>query len=60
MTFDGTVVRSDYGARGTTRRTLLGEVAPSGSARTFLEAVRRAEARSDVHRTESRLRTDAK
>lgn len=56
MTFDGAVVRSDnksqramYGARGTTRKTLLGEVATPVAARPFLSAVRGAEARADAH-----------
>ncbi|HEY3706509.1 MAG TPA: lipid-binding SYLF domain-containing protein [Terracidiphilus sp.] len=56
MTFDGAVVRSDeksqramYGARGTPRRTLLGEVAAPSVARPFLSAVRSAEARAGSH-----------
>lgn len=56
MTFDGAVVRSDdksqralYGGRGTTRRTLLGEVTPPPAARPFLSAVRSAEARAATH-----------
>jgi lipid-binding SYLF domain-containing protein len=56
MTFDGAVVRSDesaqramYGARGTPRRALLGEVTPPAAARPFLIAVRGAEARAAVH-----------
>jgi lipid-binding SYLF domain-containing protein len=58
MTFDGAVVRTDdsaqhamYGVRGTTRRTLLGEVAAPADARPFLSAVRGAEARTVSHGT---------
>jgi SH3 domain-containing YSC84-like protein 1 len=63
MTFDGAVVRSDdksqramYGARGTTRRTLLGEVASPAAARPFLSAVRGAEARTVSHGSRRRVR----
>ena len=56
MTFDGAVVRSDdgaqhamYGARGTTKRALMGELAPPSAARPFLAAVRGAEAQAAVH-----------
>ena len=58
MSFDGAVVRSDdtaqramYGARGTTRRALLGEVSSPVAARPFLAAVRGAEGRAAVHGT---------
>jgi len=63
MTFDGAVVREDpgaqkamYGARGTTRRTLLGEVRTPAAARPFLSAVRVAEARTATHKTTRRAR----
>jgi SH3 domain-containing YSC84-like protein 1 len=63
MTFDGAVVRSDdksqramYGARGTTRRTLLGEVAAPAAARPFLSAVRGAEARTVSRGSRRRVR----
>ncbi|KAA6461868.1 hypothetical protein DYQ86_09465 [Acidobacteria bacterium AB60] len=63
MTFDGAVVRADdaaqramYGARGTTRRALLGEVSPPAGARPFLAAVRGAEARADGHGTRRHVR----
>lgn len=58
MTFDGAVVRSDdnaqramYGARGTTRRALLGEVSSPRAAKPFLSGVREAEGRAAVHAT---------
>lgn len=64
MTFDGAVVRGDddarramYGRRVTTSEVLLGRVAPRAGGRTFIAAVRRAEARAAFHRSGRRTRT---
>jgi lipid-binding SYLF domain-containing protein len=56
MTFDGAVVRGDddarhamYGRGATTSEILLGRVAPRAGARSFIAAVRRAEAQAASH-----------